>query len=234
MIIPGTVLTRWEGGSQQYSLPAAGPARARPKTPAVDPDGRLARGCPAAVRRRFALWHRMSYECLGHSRLQAAYLHTTVSQVNPNLYQLIHELVLANPAEPEKRRRERLPFDERQRVAQCRGSGVPDDSEFREVRCHDLSQGGFSFLFRTRPHFRELVVAFGIPPGVIYVAAEIVHCTPVLLFPSGRVKRLSQSLPSTGTEASAGEAARAEEADEEGEPYVLVGCRFLERLNPSA
>ena len=152
-----------------------------------------------------------------------------MTQLNPNLYTLIHELVVGESEESRERRcLPRTPYDARQRVARRDGPGIPDDSEFHEVRCHDISQSGFAFLFPTRPAFQSLVVAFGLPPTVIYVAAEVAHCTRALVFPSGRVKRLRQSLP-----AGAVQAAEPDSEDAEGRPMILVGCRFRERLYPS-
>lgn len=46
---------------------------------------------------------------------------------------------------------------------------------FREVRCRDISLGGFSFVLEEVPDFTEVIVALGSPPNVTYVRAKVVH-----------------------------------------------------------
>lgn len=46
---------------------------------------------------------------------------------------------------------------------------------FVEVRCRDISLGGFSFIFHEQPDFQEVIVALGTPPNVTYVRAKVMH-----------------------------------------------------------
>ena len=147
-----------------------------------------------------------------------------MSRIDPTIHELIHELAQVSYNEP--RHRARRPFGVRQWIAQWSGSGIPDASAFLEVRCYNISERGFSFLFPTRPEFQSLVAALGQPPALIYLAAEVVHCTRAVVLPSGTVKRLPAG-------ASGSEPPWNDPADAGARPMVLVGCRFLERLYPT-
>jgi len=57
----------------------------------------------------------------------------------------------------------------------------PDPSSFREVMCRDISSGGVSFLSRVKLTHDRWVIAFGTPPLLTYVTAEIVHQTPMMI-----------------------------------------------------
>ena len=46
---------------------------------------------------------------------------------------------------------------------------------FREVRCRDISLGGFSYLLLEKPDYDEVVVALGSYPNMTYVRAKVVH-----------------------------------------------------------
>jgi len=119
---------------------------------------------------------------------------------------------------PERRGRPRFPFQVIQRVARKSGAGVPDDSEFFEVRCFDLSRTGFSFLLSNPPPFDAVVAALEGSSQVTYVAGEIVHCRKVTVYPSGQVSPLIEGdSPKPSRHA-------------QGTPMVLVGVRFVERL----
>jgi hypothetical protein len=107
-----------------------------------------------------------------------------------------------------------------QRIAPYDGSRIPEETEFFCVESRDLTSRGVSFLFPARPDFRSLVVAFGEPPMRSYVVAEIVHSTDVVVYPSGLVEPALDPAPAAGCDAA---------EPEEGEPMVLVGCRFVDR-----
>lgn len=146
----------------------------------------------------------------------------STSEIYANFYRLMHLLADAQKeGKPTERRRAlRHPFFAVQRVAPRRGLALPKESEFVQVRCCDLNRAGFSFLIPTRPDFTSLVAAFGTPPDVIYVAAEVSHCDTVLLHPSGAVDHLGDA-NQTGRQAeNAGASTR----------MVRVGCRFTQRL----
>ena len=151
----------------------------------------------------------------------------TSNEIDANFFRLIHQLVTtsAEEADQDRRRNSRNLFECIQRIAPWDGGGFPEDSEFRAVRCHDLTRAGFSFLMPTEPQFHALVAAFGSPPQVIYVGAEVTHAEHVLLHPSGRVERPDDD---------AREAGAARPPAEPATRMLLVGCRFTRRLRKPA
>jgi len=144
-------------------------------------------------------------------------------QADADFYNLIHQLVgTPRKDDPLERRTDpRHPFTAVQRIAVRRGLELPDESEFTEVRCHDLTRGGFSFLLPSRPDFDSLVAAFDMPSKTIYLAARVAHYEDVLVDSSGQVFRGQDGSVDTGG-AVAGERTVT--------PMVLVGCQFTERL----
>jgi hypothetical protein len=66
-----------------------------------------------------------------------------------------------------------------QSIAPCIEGKLPDRSHLREVRCHDISSKGFSFLLASKPDFNELVAAFGSEQSQIFLRARVVHSTPL-------------------------------------------------------
>lgn len=144
-------------------------------------------------------------------------------EADASLFTLIHQLASAAQAEKgaERRTERRRKFLSSQRIAPRRGREVPDESQFVEVPCHDLSRGGFSFFLPRRPDFDLLAVAFGVPPDVIYMAAEVSHCEDVLVSSAGDVRSLRGPAGQTDEEA----------LDAGATPMVLVGCRFRGRLS---
>lgn len=149
------------------------------------------------------------------------------SDVDANFYRLIHQMVgpqlTDEPAE--RRGGARRPFWGVQRIAPRRGNRFPADAEFVEVRCYDLTRAGFSFFLPIRPDFDKLVAAFGTPPELLYVAAEVSRCDDVLVYPRGEVEHLHDR-----ADEAAGQNARTAKA----RPMILVFCRFIERLARSA
>lgn len=145
------------------------------------------------------------------------------SEIDASFYNLVHQLAVAKRRETaaERRRRRRQGFQSIQRIALPRKPGIPAETDFVEVRCHDLTRQGFSFLLPSRPTFDLIVAAFGAPPDVIYVLAKVTHCAEVLVSASGSVQ--------PATERGGGPNPRAA-ADATARPMVLVGCRFIERL----
>jgi hypothetical protein len=144
------------------------------------------------------------------------------SEIDASFYGLIHRLAGSQlQDEPaERRRTARHPFSVVQWIAPRRGSHFPDDHEFLEVRCHDLSRAGFSFFLPIRPDFRALVAAFGTPGQLVYVGAEVLRCHSVLVYPSGELERID---PGDG---GASQGPRSQTA----RPMVLVACQFTKRL----
>ena len=144
------------------------------------------------------------------------------SDIDANFYRLIHGLVGSQlKDEPAERRRSaRRPFSVVQRIAPRRGPGVPQDHEFVEVRCHDLTRAGFTFFLPIRPDFTSLVAGFGTPPQLLYVAADVTRCDSVLVHASGEVEHIGQQ---------ADGAAKDPQSDT-ATPMILVSCQFTERL----
>ena len=50
---------------------------------------------------------------------------------------------------------------------------MPTPEEFRQVRCHDISTGGFSYFTPDLPDHDLIVAAFGLPPEFTYLSAQI-------------------------------------------------------------
>jgi len=124
----------------------------------------------------------------------------------------------------ERRKRDRRPFSTVQRIAPRLTDEIPARTSFFPVRCHDLHEDGFSFLLPRRPTYNALVVVLGRKPQDIYLAAEVRHCSNVLLYPDNRVERITdQSNPVDLNSDRTGAVL-----------MVQVGCRFLERLEPPA
>ena len=146
------------------------------------------------------------------------------SEIDADFYNLIHQRARAAGEDgPAARRRERRrSFLSSQRIAPRRGPGVPDESQFFEVPCHDLSRGGFSFFAPNRPDFDSLAVAVGTPPEGIYKAAQVAHCEDVLGDSFGEVRPVG------------GPGEQLDQQDLDGRPampMVMVGCRFNGRLH---
>lgn len=121
----------------------------------------------------------------------------------------------------ERRTRCRHPFACEQWVAPGDCEGIPAPDQFERVRCHDLSTCGISLLYPRPPEAARLVIALGQPPCLVYLEAARVHCTRVILYPTGKL------MPDPGLESP--EARKQREA-RLGVPMVLVGCCFLGRL----
>lgn len=148
------------------------------------------------------------------------------AQVDADFFAMIHQRVTAPEgmgSEMDERRQEkRFPFVGLQWVAAWDGRHFPAAEAFQQVRCHDLSCQGFSFVVPRPLAQPQLVAGFGQRPDLIYVAAEQVWSSHVLLFPSGRVLQIDSP-------EAAGQ--RRHPNGEIGRPLLLVGCRFLHRLD---
>jgi len=145
------------------------------------------------------------------------------ADVDANFYRLIHQMVGPQLRDEPAERRDgaRCPFWGVQRIAPRRGLGFPGDDEFVEVRCYDLTRAGFSFFLPIRPDFDRLVAAFGTPPELIYVAADVSRCNDVLVHPSGQVEHIH---------GPPDQAAGQDRPSDTARPMILVFCRFTERL----
>jgi len=146
------------------------------------------------------------------------------AEIDANFYTLVHQLADDQRKKSQDRRGvERQQFVCTQRIALRRDAGVPDESEFFEVRCHDLTRQGFSFLLPRAPTFHFLVAAFGAPPDTIYISARVARSQEVLVDSSGNFQ------------ANPDEMAVIDDGSPDGpQRMYLVGCSFLERLERPA
>src|SRR5262245_54076890 len=64
-------------------------------------------------------------------------------------------------------------------VAPSGDGKMPPRREFREVRCRDISAGGFCYLAETAPEHKTVVISLGPAAGLTCLAAEVAQVTPV-------------------------------------------------------
>ncbi|MBN2475497.1 MAG: hypothetical protein JXB62_12875 [Pirellulales bacterium] len=122
--------------------------------------------------------------------------------------------------EEERRLCRRRPVFAVRRIAPWTGSSCPDEAEFFCVETRDLTDRGFSFFWRSRPSFDSLILATAQTSE--YRAADVVHCTDVIVYPSGVVEPVDDRPM---------RAAAQGPCEASGEPMVLVGCRFTSHLD---
>ncbi len=79
----------------------------------------------------------------------------------------------------ERRKRPRRSFQYQQRVAPFIDGQTPPADSFREVQCHDISSGGFSFVVDQLPNHVRYIVALGMPPIQMHVVAKVIHSKTV-------------------------------------------------------
>ena len=137
-------------------------------------------------------------------------------------YEVAHRILKSFPELGRQEGREsrvapRHPFKFLQWVAPYDGYGFPNESKFFQIRCRDLSEGGFSFFASERPDFSTLVISLGEPPNQMHMVAEIVHCHEVRSIDDERVEMVD------GEEGDG-------DANDQGDQIFLVGCRFNGRL----
>lgn len=71
-------------------------------------------------------------------------------------------------------------FDTVQHVAAYHGGdGIPPASEFRPMRCNDISAKGISFICESAPAFKAFVVRLGAGSQARYMVANIANVTPM-------------------------------------------------------
>lgn len=143
--------------------------------------------------------------------------------VDADFYRLVHQLMGDSLREKklERRGRKRYRFWANQWIAPWDRGAMPSDEAFFEVQCYDLTRGGFSFFLPARPEFDSLVVAFGVPPRMIYLGAEVAHWARVWLHASGEVEKIEEPAAPFTHSGRDGREVRS---------MVLVGCRFIQRL----
>ena len=82
-----------------------------------------------------------------------------------------------DPRNMERRTSERYAFPTIQMVAPYDGLGDPDESTFRQVRCRDISRGGFSFFWPTLLNSEHVIVRFSDGRGYVCLKARVVRCS---------------------------------------------------------
>jgi len=73
----------------------------------------------------------------------------------------------------ELRRYPRREFRYRQSIAPWDGGKLPVSTDFFEVQCVDISEGGLSFFVTVRPFYEKFVIALGKPPHVTHFTADL-------------------------------------------------------------
>ena len=143
------------------------------------------------------------------------------SQIDAQFYEMIHRLSTGTGAVVDERRGQpRHAYRALQRVAAYDGRWFPTPEEFVDVQCHDLTPSGFSFLFSRRPAFKSLVACFQGAGATVHIEAEVVQVSRALIHPDGGVEIFADKAPSLS-------------AIRPGvRPSLLIGCRFVRRLQP--
>ena len=83
------------------------------------------------------------------------------------------------PVRKERRQRSRRAYPYHQLVAPVVGGELPKPREFTRVCCRDIAAGGFSYLASEPPPSETVIVAFGKPPRLVHLAAQVVHVTRI-------------------------------------------------------
>lgn len=91
-----------------------------------------------------------------------------------------HKDTPAKPAgkKDDRRTGPRFKYQATVKVAPWSGTPRPPATAFREVDCHDLSQGGLSYWSKEVPNGEFVVFRLGRAPRVIYAKAKIVNWQP--------------------------------------------------------
>jgi len=79
----------------------------------------------------------------------------------------------------DRRRKVRRAYPYLQRVAPVLEHKLPEPEQFVDVECHDISPGGFSFVFPYPFPSDSLVVELGVPPKFTYLMAQVAHVTRI-------------------------------------------------------
>ncbi len=86
-----------------------------------------------------------------------------------------HRSAIADPNQADRHRYTCL-----QCVAPFVDGRMPESSQFKQVRCHDLSLTGFSYLSDEPPGCEQVIVALGSGPFIL-VSARVVHHSPTFV-----------------------------------------------------
>ncbi len=143
------------------------------------------------------------------------------SELDAHFYEMIHRLSEGSEELMDERRREpRQPYDALQKVAAYDGSWFPNHDEFVDVQCHDLTRVGFSFLLFRRPSFKSIVACFEGSDETLYFEAEVMQVSRAVVYSDGEVEVFGDRIPP------------APAIQPGTKPALLIGCRFVRRLQP--
>jgi len=113
------------------------------------------------------------------ARRMFANLQQQIDQGQQQCNPATHAQRLPPGVEYDRRARSRCDYPYYQRIAPLHDDDdVPRPSSFQERKCHDISSRGFAFLTGQKPDYDRVVVAFGTPPTVVYLTADVRHATP--------------------------------------------------------
>jgi hypothetical protein len=101
------------------------------------------------------------------------------TSLDANFIAMVGRLLDEDQQIQERRGARRREFACVQLIAPIR-NGLPNQSEFRHVQCHDLSARGFSYHVPDAPDFQRIIVALGAVPFT-FLSAEVVRVTEVEL-----------------------------------------------------
>ena len=98
---------------------------------------------------------------------------------NAQLPQSVVDKLKPTGSAADQRERDRQAYRVTQRIAPYSEGHLPDLSDFRPVRCHDISRGGISYYSLKPPLDEFLVVAVGTGPQTTYLTARVANCIRV-------------------------------------------------------
>ena len=81
--------------------------------------------------------------------------------------------ILPDTPPSERRTAARHPYRVVQRMAPWDGKSALSESEFTSIRCHDISTGGLSFAWASKPAFQYVVLALKNSHAETYVLAQV-------------------------------------------------------------
>lgn len=80
--------------------------------------------------------------------------------------------VSKNAPTPDRRKSTRHPYPYTQQIAFYDGEQIPPLDEFFDVRCHDISADGISFVMERPLTDQQIIITLGQPPSVKYMKAR--------------------------------------------------------------
>lgn len=137
-------------------------------------------------------------------------------------YELIHRIVRQSHATllENRRARRRIQYETTQRIAPVEDEATHRLGDFISVQCYDLNGGGIAFLLPDHPRFQRLIVELSCPRKKVFLLAEVAHTVAVYVYSNGDI------IPE---EMDTGDENESQNAPDQAERRVLVGCRFLSR-----